>query len=50
MCDASKQFGWNCVWNHEDNPCKLQGRTASSQGNLDKSRLVPSPRLAVVTA
>ena len=38
--------GWGCVSNYGLKPCNLQRRTASSQGNLDKSRLVITPHCA----
>ena len=38
-CDSNKQTGRVCVLNLSGRPCNLQGRTAGSQGSLDKSRL-----------
>ena len=42
-CDSNKQLGWGCVSNHGEKPCNLQGETVSSQGSLDKRRLVQHP-------
>ena len=39
LCDSNKQLDWVCILNYHGKPCNLQGRTASSQENLDKSRL-----------
>ena len=33
-CDSNKQWRWDCVLNHVVKPFNLQGRIASSQGNL----------------
>ena len=38
---TNKQMGRVCVLKISMKPFKLQGRTASSQGGLDKSRLCP---------
>ena len=40
LCGSNKQLGWGCVSNHGEKPCNIQGKPVSSQGNLDKSRLV----------
>ena len=42
-CDSNKEWGWDSVSNDGVEPCNLQGRTVSSQGNIDKSRLVQHP-------
>ena len=38
-CESNKQMGRVCVSRISMKPCKLQERTASSQGNLDKRSL-----------
>ena len=38
-CGSNKQVGQVCVLKISMKPCKLQGRTAGSQGGLDKHRL-----------
>ena len=43
LCDSDKQLGWGCVLSHTEKSCNLQGRTLSSQGKLDKSRLMQHP-------
>ena len=37
-CESSKQMGRVCVSRISMTPCKLQGRTAGSQGSLGKRR------------
>ena len=37
-CESNKQMGRLYVLRINMKPCKLQGRTASSQGGLDKRR------------
>ena len=43
LYDSNTQSGRVCVSNHSGKPCTLQGKTASSQGNLDKSKLAQYP-------
>ena len=38
-CESNKQMGRVCVSRISMKPCKLQGRTAGSQGGLDKCTL-----------
>ena len=38
-CESNKLVDWVCVSRISMKPCKLQGRTAGSQGSLDKRRL-----------
>ena len=38
-CDSNKQIGRVCVSRISMKPCKVQGRTACSQGGLGKLRL-----------
>ena len=37
-CESNKQIGWACVSRISMKPCKLKGRTADLQGDLDKRR------------
>ena len=37
-CESNKQMGRFCVSRISMKSCKLQGRTAGSQGGLDKRR------------
>ena len=39
-CESNKQMGQVCVSRISMKPCKLQGRTAGSQGGLDKCRKI----------
>ena len=36
-CESNKQMGPVCVSRISMKPCKLQGRTAGSQGSLDNA-------------